>query len=516
MQSTKETQNYLANLFKARFPIVYIQTWEENRVLNTIEEIAFNKDIIKTPRKLYVWSLSQGLINYENKEFIEDASADCATAINYIDKLDEDVILVLKDIHIYFNETLPNHAIIRRLRDVAESFTDSDNLKNVVIISPLLTIPQELQKDVTVIDFNFPNIDELTECLENFIADNSEQANINLSEEKKHIFAKTALGLTIHEAENAFARALVQNKKLTIDELDVIISEKCQIIKKTGILEYIQTDLNIDDIGGLENLKEWLRKRNKAWSEKAQKDYNLPSPKGCLITGVPGTGKSLTAKAMSSLWKLPLLRLDMGKVYNKWLGNSEENIRKAIMTAEAVSPSILWVDEIEKGFAQSLGDNSSSQRILATFLTWLQEKTKPVFVVATANNIDMLPPELMRKGRLDEIFYVDLPNSTERAEILKLHINKMIKNSISNDFEITENLLSELVKLTDGFSGSEIEQAVISAVFEAFYEDRKLQKEDIISAIKNSVPLSVTQSEQIEKIRQWAKERAVNASKKDS
>ena len=218
---------------------------------------------------------------------------------------------------------------------------------------------------------------------------------------------------------------------------------------------------------------------------------------------------------MSSLWKLPLLRLDMGKVYNKWLGNSEENIRKAIMTAEAVAPSILWVDEIEKGFAQGLGDNSSSQRILATFLTWLQEKTKPVFVVATANNIDMLPPEFMRKGRLDEIFYVDLPSSEERADIFKLHINKMIKNSISKDFKITEELLLKLVKLSEGFSGSEIEQAVISAVFEAFYEDRILQKEDIISAIKNTIPLSVTQFEQIEKIQQWAKERAVNASKKD-
>lgn len=515
MQSTEETKEYIANLFKARFPILYIQTWEENRVINTIKEIAFNKEVIKTPRKIYIWSLSQGLINYENNEFIKDGSVDCATAINYVDKLDEDIILILKDIHVYFNETLPNHGTISRLRDVAESFTDSDNLKNIVIISPLLSIPQELQKDVTVIDFSLPNIDELTECLENFIADNSEQVNINLSEEEKHTFAKTALGLTIHEAENAFARALVQNKKLTMDELDIIISEKCQIIKKTGILEYIQTDLSIEDVGGLENLKKWLRKRNKAWSEKAQKDYNLPSPKGCLITGIPGTGKSLTAKAMSSLWKLPLLRLDMGKVYNKWLGNSEENIRKAIMTAEAVAPSILWVDEIEKGFAQSLGDNSSSQRILATFLTWLQEKTKPVFVVATANNIDMLPPELMRKGRLDEIFYVDLPSSEERADIFKLHINKMIKNSISKDFKITEGLLLKLVELSEGFSGSEIEQAVISAVFEAFYEDRILQKEDIISAIKNTIPLSVTQSEQIEKIQQWAKERAVNASKKD-
>ncbi|MCS4525217.1 AAA family ATPase [Clostridium botulinum] len=218
------------------------------------------------------------------------------------------------------------------------------------------------------------------------------------------------MGLTLQEAENAFARAMVEDGKLNIDDIEVVLEEKCQVIKKTGILEFMKSDLKMEDVGGLENLKRWISKRNKSWLDSAQK-YNLPAPKGVLITGVPGCGKSLTAKAISAMWQLPLLRLDMGKIFSGVVGSSEENMRKAIKTAEAVSPSILWIDEIEKGFggASSSGDSGTSMRIFGTFLTWMQEKIKPVFVVATANNISNLPSELLRKGRFDEIFFVDLP-----------------------------------------------------------------------------------------------------------
>lgn len=262
-------------------------------------------------------------------------------------------------------------------------------------------------------------------------------------------------------------------------------------------------------MGGLENLKHWLIKRNNSWLDKAHDKYNLPAPKGVLITGVPGCGKSLTAKAMSSLWKLPLLRLDAGKIFDKWVGGSEENIRKAIKTAEAVAPSILWIDEIEKGFDQNEG--SIGKRIFGTFLTWMQEKTKPVFVVATANNISLLPSEMLRKGRFDEIFFVDLPTPIEREIIFKLHLHKMLKGSISEDFEITDKLIKKLVDMTEGFVGAEIEQVIISAVFDAYSEDRTLQEDDLYRAIKNTVPLSITQQEQIESIREWANIRAVAA-----
>jgi len=295
------------------------------------------------------------------------------------------------------------------------------------------------------------------------------------------------------------------------------LSEKMQVIKKTGILEFINTDIKIADVGGLENLKNWLRKRNNSWSESAKK-YCLPAPKGVLITGVPGCGKSLTAKAMSAAWQLPLLKLDFGKIFSGIVGSSEENMRKAIKTAEAVAPSILWVDEIEKSLSglNSNGDSGTSSRIFGTFLTWMQEKTAPVFVIATANNISSLPAELLRKGRFDEIFFVDLPTQRERQEIFKLHLSKRLKDKdVASKLEVNDDLYKQLAQMTEGFVGAEIEQVVITALYEAFFNNRPLEFSDLTNTIKNVVPLSVTQKEQILSLRQWANIRAVAATKKD-
>ena len=279
----------------------------------------------------------------------------------------------------------------------------------------------------------------------------------------------------------------------------------------------LHTDIKISDVGGLENLKSWLNKRNNSWSESAKK-YCLPAPKGVLITGVPGCGKSLTAKAMSAAWQLPLLKLDFGKIFSGIVGSSEENMRKAIKTAEAVAPSILWVDEIEKSLSglNSNGDSGTSSRIFGTFLTWMQEKTAPVFVIATANNINSLPAELLRKGRFDEIFFVDLPTQREREEIFKLHLSKRLKDKdVASKIEINSDLYKQLAQMTEGFVGAEIEQVVISALYEAFFNKRPLEFSDLANTIKNVVPLSVTQKEQILAIRQWANIRAVAATKKD-
>lgn len=521
LEGLKKTEQHLTNLFKARFSFVYIPTWEEIRIVDLITKIANNVKTIKTKRDVFIWSSTEGLKkNLKDGQESVNNGNEPIDALNFIDNYNNPAILILKDIHPLLGQNNRNadYNLIRKIRDVAGSLKNADVSKNVVIIAPSLVLPLELQKDITVVDFDLPTLDEIKSLLNEMIEMNeSSGILIDLKEDEKEVLCKAAQGLTLQEAENAFARAMVSKGQLTIKELDVILDEKCQVIKKTGILEFIKSDFNMNDVGGLENLKKWLIKRNNSWLGKAQKDYNLPAPKGVLITGVPGCGKSLTAKAMSALWQLPLLRLDVGKIFSGLVGSSEENMRKAIQTAEAVAPSILWIDEIEKGFGGNGGerDGGTATRVFGTFLTWMSEKTKPVFVIATANNINALPSEMLRKGRFDEIFFVDLPTKAERKVIFKLHLEKRLKGSISKDFAVTDTLLNKLAEITEGFVGAEIEQVVISALFEAFSENRTLSEKDLYKVIKNTVPLSTTQSEQILAIREWANERAVAATAHD-
>lgn len=521
LEGLKKTEQHLTNLFKARFSFVYIPTWEEIRIVDLITKIANNVKTIKSKRDVFIWSSTEGLKkNLKNGQESVNNGNEPIDALNFIDNYNNPGILILKDIHPLLGQNNRNadYNLIRKIRDVAGSLKNADVSKNVVIIAPSLVLPLELQKDITVVDFDLPTLDEIKSLLNEMIEMNeSSGIVIDLKEDEKEVLCKAAQGLTLQEAENAFARAMVSKGQLTIKELDVILDEKCQVIKKTGILEFIKSDFNMNDVGGLENLKKWLIKRNNSWLGKAQKDYNLPAPKGVLITGVPGCGKSLTAKAMSALWQLPLLRLDVGKIFSGLVGSSEENMRKAIQTAEAVAPSILWIDEIEKGFGGNGGerDGGTATRVFGTFLTWMSEKTKPVFVIATANNINALPSEMLRKGRFDEIFFVDLPTKAERKVIFKLHLEKRLRGSISKDFAVTDTLLNKLAEITEGFVGAEIEQVVISALFEAFSENRTLNEEDLYKVIKNTVPLSTTQSEQILAIREWANERAVAATAHD-
>lgn len=511
-----KTKEYICNLLKARFPMIYISTWEENRVAQMIEEIVSDERLIKTIRKVYVWSQTDGLSTYDG--IIKNTTAPLG-ALDYIVECKEASVFLLKDFHVYLTPRQPaDYALIRKLRDMVNVLRESSKPKNVVFVSPILQLPEELQKEVTVVEFDFPSFNEIENLLDEMITVNKDNPNIKIqmSDMEKRQLCKTALGLTLQEAENALARAMVQNGQLSIQEIDIILEEKRQVIKKTGILEFVKSDLNVEDVGGLENLKRWLLKRNKSWKEEAQK-YNIPAPKGVLITGVPGCGKSLTAKAISMMWQLPLLRLDMGKIFSGLVGSSEENMRKAIKTAEAVAPSILWIDEIEKGFSGTgAGDSGTSTRIFGTFLTWMQEKTKPVFVVATANNIDKLPSELLRKGRFDEIFFVDLPTLKERMKIFEVHLKKRLKNKeIVGNITLDEEELKHLAQLTEGFVGAEIEEVVTAALFEAFSEDRKIEIVDLEKVIHNMVPLSVTQSEQITAIREWANVRAVAATAKE-
>lgn len=517
MNFDKKLQDSLATLFKARFPYVYIPTWEEKRAIEFIRSIAYSEDIIKHERMLYIWAQTTGFVSDKNETIISKTT-DPIDAMNFVLKSNEDAIFVFKDLHVFFGIDGRNitYEIVRKMRDIIPELHEGFKRKNIVLISPRLIIPEDLQKDIAVFDFPLPNAKEIISILDEILEENS-LGQSNLSAEDKEKLGKAALGLTLQEAENAFSRAIVQNYGISKDALKIIFDEKNQVIKKTGILEFVNSNLTIDDIGGLENLKSWLLKRKNAWLDSAKK-YNIPAPKGVLITGVPGCGKSLTAKAVSSIWQLPLLKLDIGRIFSGIVGSSEENMRKAIATAEAVAPSVLWIDEIEKGLGrvEGAGDSGTSARIFATFLTWMQEKTKPVFVIATANDISKLPPELLRKGRFDEIFFVDLPTEIERKNIFKVHLKKRVeKAEISEDIEINEELLESLSKISVGFSGSEIEQAVISSLYEAFFHERNLRVEDLENAVRTTIPIAVTQKEQIKSLRAWANVRAVSATPRD-
>ena len=508
----------ISSLIRARFPLIYITTFEEERVTDLIKAMLKNPNA-RVERELYVWTQTSGFYSaFDNKKIA--STADPMRALEYIEKYDKNAVFIFYDFHVNFGlrNRQPDYDVIRKLRDLVPILKTSTARKNIIFIAPELVIPDTLQKDISVLDFPLPCLEEIKKKLNSMIEQNTNVKSEGLTEEDKDKLCKSALGLTLQEAENAFALAMVNDGRISIDDLKVILNEKVQVIKKTGILEFIQSDLNIDDIGGLENLKNWLRKRNNSWAESAKK-YCIPSPKGVLVTGVPGCGKSLTAKAMSSMWQLPLLRLDLGKIFSGLVGSSEENMRKAIQTAEAVAPSILWVDEIEKGLsgANSSNDSGVTSRIFGTFLTWMQEKTAPVFVIATANNISALPPELLRKGRFDEIFFVDLPTFDERVEIFKVHLKKRLKNEdVSKNVPLNDDTFNRLAELTEGFIGAEIEQVVISALCEAFFENRPLEFSDFEKIIKTTVPLSTTQREQILSLRQWANIRAVSATKREN
>ena len=332
LEGLKKTEQHLTNLFKARFSFIYIPTWEEVRIVDLITKIANDVKTIRTKRDVFIWSSTEGLKKNlkDGQESVNNGNQPI-DALNFIDNYNNPAILILKDIHplLGVNGRNADYNLIRKIRDVAGSLKNASVSKNVVIIAPSLVLPLELQKDITVVDFDLPTLDEIKSLLNEMIEMNENSGIlIDLKEDEKEILCKAAQGLTLQEAENAFARAMVSKGQLTVKELDVILDEKCQVIKKTGILEFIKSNFNMDDVGGLENLKKWLVKRNNSWLGKAQKDYNLPSPKGILITGVPGCGKSLTAKAMSALWQLPLLRLDVGKIFSGLVGSSEENMRK--------------------------------------------------------------------------------------------------------------------------------------------------------------------------------------------
>lgn len=489
-------------------PIIQIVSHETLRIRAACQNAAENLDKV-----FYLWNSFHGLRKYSHKESLWETVEDEFQPHEVLEWLfiteesrTEEFILLLEDFHHYL--TPEHYSLISRLRAFATAVASREITGRTVVMSqPIPLLPSELEKEVQVMNLPLPSVDDLRKIMR--------QAKQRYALAERDYVESTslleaALGLSTSEAQLAFSRVACRFHRLTEAEIPSIVREKEQVIRKSGHLEYFHPKATLDDIGGLDNLKGWLKRRREAFTEDAR-HFGLEIPRGVLLLGLPGTGKSLAAKAVASAWQLPLLRLDMGKIYGGIVGQSEANIRSALQTAEALSPSILWVDEIEKGLSgmQSSGasDGGTTSRVLGTFLTWMQEKEKPVFVVATANHIAQLPPELLRKGRVDEIFFVDLPVHQDRKEILSIHLKHRDR---LEDF--TEDELSELADASKGFTGAELEEAVKEAMFLAFAEGHQLNKLDILKAINTTTPLSQTMHEMINQTRQWAKGRAVAAS----
>ena len=517
---SEDFQRELQRLLHARFPILSIQTSEELRLLGDVTA-AVNALGGSRKRRIFQWSTSIGL----TPDVVPGTSVETFTphaALAAVQGITGACVVIMYDLHPWMGSNVqpPDTQLVRALKDLGQTFRNGDAARTLILVSPTPRIPADLESAVTLVDYPLPTEEYLRTVLDGMIDRNTKSGTltVDLGDTGAEQLTKAALGLTAFEAENAFARAMVDDSKLTADDVVIVQQEKRQIIRKAGTLEVVDSQIKLSDIGGLENLKGWLTKRSGSWLDEA-KAYGLPAPKGLLVTGIPGCGKSLTAKAMASAWGLPLVRLDIGRIFGGLVGASEQNMREALRTAEAISPCVLWIDEIEKGFSagsSAVSDGGTSARVFGYFLTWMQEKTATVFVMATANNISLLPPEFMRKGRFDEIFFIDLPTTIERRVIFRIHLKARLKAGPAlGSMEVSDAVVDELAAATEGFSGAEIEQAVISACYEAFDKRRELTKDDVLTAITATVPLSVTQAEQIAALRAWANVRAISASAPD-
>lgn len=466
----------------AGYPIIFINSFEEIKTDAIIKEVMGGREGLE-------WNGAKGFVDFRTKQPLIKGKnlVETLRLLDSDNELDRK-FLVLKDAIGFLEE----QEVTALLKDVALQI--SQGLDTViVIVSSIVKIPKELEKFITIVELEYPTQDEIKKQISRFSEEQDSPISDSLLEEMSISFK----GLTEFEIESLLATALAQNGMFTRQDLNLIFEQKQQMIMKSGILEMIPLKERPDDIGGLESLKTWLRRKAKVYkSINKAMDFGVDMPKGVLIAGVPGCGKSLAAKVTAQLFEVPLLRLDMGKIMGKYVGESEENMRKAISLAEAISPCVLWIDELEKAFAGIDGSGSEvTVRLFGTFLTWMQEKTSPAFVIATANDITKLPPELMRKGRFDEIFYVGLPNRKERKKIFEIHIAKRRKSDLSNiDLDM-------LVSKTEGYSGADIEGVVKDAVENTFADDKtSLSTDYIISSINNTHSLSEIMKESLNKL----------------
>jgi ATPase family associated with various cellular activities (AAA) len=472
-------------LLRARYPVIYIPTREEERVEATIAQCAKNQG----DRAVYIWDFVDGYQGNPND--LGFGKRNPLQALEFVEKLPASAaaIFVLRDFHRFLDDV----SISRKLRNLARLLKSQP--KNLVLLSPNVSIPDDLSEVLTVLEFPLPGAIEIKTEIDRLLGATGQRLESKVLDE----LVRSCQGLSTERIRRVLARAIALHGELQPEDVDLILEEKRQTIRQTQILEFYPATENISDIGGLDNLKDWLLLRGGSFSERARQ-YGLPHPRGLLLVGIQGTGKSLTAKAIAHHWHLPLLRLDVGRLFGGLVGESESRTRQMIQLSEALAPCILWIDEIDKAFSglDSRGDAGTSSRVFGTFITWLAEKASPVFVVATANNIQSLPPEMLRKGRFDEIFFVGLPAQEERRAIFAVHLSRLRPHNLK------QYDLDRLAYETPDFSGAEIEQTLTEAMHLGFSQNRDFTTDDVLEAASQIIPLARTAKEQIDFLQEWA------------
>lgn len=479
-------------------PCISIVTYEERYAMEIVRQVA-----LELKYSLWVWSVAGGV----KEGFLADspyiADTETSTAgLRYLAETEQDSICVALDLA----DHLKASSVLRALRDLIDRFEQNGN--TLVMIDCDSTLPEVVKSYSKTFEISFPGQKELLEIVRDTLQRCHRKTPIEIGISKKGLdtIVRNLRGLTRRQAERIIADTVIDDRRFDDNDINRVIASKRGMVQRGGLLEYIQTPLDLSEIGGMSRLKKWLNQRKGAFNPKAEQ-FGLQPPKGVLMLGVQGAGKSLCAKAIATAWHQPLLRMDPGALYASFIGESERNLRDALRQTEMMSPVVLWIDEIEKAFASAASrsaDGGLSQRMFGTLLTWMQEHEAPVFVVATANDIEALPPELLRKGRFDEIFFVDLPSVKVRKEIFAIHLRK--RNRDPGKFD-----LGVLAKASVGYSGSEIEQSIVSALHEAYSEKAGLSTDQIVSTIKSSPPISVTLAERVQSLRIWAKDRCVPA-----
>ncbi len=472
-------------LLRARYPLIYIPTYEEERVEAAIREEASQQG----NRPVYTWDFVDGYQGNPNDAGFGRRNP--LQALEFVEKIpaSASAVIILRDYHRFLDDV----AIARKLRNLSRLLKSQP--KNIILLSPRIAIPDDLSEVLTVVEFPLPALTEIKAEIERLLQATNNQLSARILDD----LVRSCQGLSMERIRRVLAKAIATHGEILPEDVDLVLEEKRQTIRQTQILDFIPATEQISDIGGLDCLKDWLVRRGGSFSDRARQ-YGLPHPRGLLLVGIQGTGKSLTAKAIAHHWHLPLLRLDVGRLFAGLVGESESRTRQMIQVAEALAPCILWIDEIDKGFSGlgSKGDAGTANRVFGTFITWLAEKSSPVFVVATANDIQSLPPEMLRKGRFDEIFFVGLPNQEERKAIFDVHLSRLRSHNLKS-YNV-ERLAYE----TPDFSGAEIEQTLVEAMHIGFSQNRDFTTDDILEAASQIIPLARTAQEQIQQLQEWA------------
>lgn len=493
----------IENMIRASYGMVYIPSAEEWRVLDVLGTVARRRGL-----QLMRWSCTEGLVEHRRGVVKpNEATRSPEEALRVVlNARDEGRLFVFLDLHPFTQ----NPTVVRLLRDCAHWLRGRKS--TLILLSPRLAIPDDLEKEIAVADFPLPSQEEIARLVDKSYTDfrqNPRDFQDDFTPELRIEIIRACSGLTENEIDDALAKSIIECDGLTAGVIDSLNRTKREAVRRTQCLEAIDSTESLDNVGGLDVLKEWVRKRQRTFSPEAR-EFGVEYPKGLLTLGVPGGGKGLSAKAVANQWRLPLLRLDMGSVFGGLVGESENNLRSALRIAEAMAPCVLWVDEIEKGLSgiasSNQSDGGTTARVFGSLLTWLQEKEAPVVCYFTANDISSLPPELLRKGRVDELFFIDLPTLEERKQILAIHLRKRKRDPRSFDLE-------RLADECEGFVGAEIEQGIKEALIDAFSKGRELQGGDIIAVFNRTVPMVKTQREKIARLLEFVEQgRAVRAS----